>query len=257
MSCEQARSGMTMAEALLRPEALASLAADANAADASPQWPEESWQILRREGVLRWCIPAAYGGSGLEGAALLAGYDRLAGACLTTTFILSQRDAACRRLRDGANEALRRRFLPALSAGEIFSTVGLSQLTTSRQHVKPSFTGRSMAEGFLLNGTIPWVTGAGKASHVVTGAVLENGQQILAVLPTDLPGIRVGPCLDLMALEGSLTAEIECHEVLLRREWLLAGPVERVMAVGGKGGTGGLETSCLALGLAGSAIHYL
>jgi alkylation response protein AidB-like acyl-CoA dehydrogenase len=67
----------------------------------------------------------------------------------------------------------------------------------------------------------------------------------------------VGPSLDLMALEGSLTAEVKCQDVVLGREWLLAGPAERVMAAGGKGGTGGLETSCLALGLAGAAIDYL
>jgi hypothetical protein len=36
----------------------------------------------------------------------------------------------------------------------------------------------------------------------------------------------------------------------------LAGPAERVLA-GGRGGTGGLETSCLALGVAGAAIRYL
>jgi alkylation response protein AidB-like acyl-CoA dehydrogenase len=43
---------------------------------------------------------------------------------------------------------------------------------------------------------------------------------------------------------------------VLPREWLLAGPAEKVMTVG-KAGTGGLETSCLALGLARGAIDYL
>src|SRR5581483_3568835 len=57
-------------------------------------------------------------------------------------------------------------------------------------------------------------------------------------------------------LEGSLTAEVRCAAVRQERKWLLAGPTERVM-VGRKGGTGGLETSCLALGLAGAAIQYL
>jgi butyryl-CoA dehydrogenase len=238
-------------------QTLAILAAYANAADAEAAWPEESWQALADSGVLRWCIPAAYGGDGLEGVELLEGYEKLAGACLTTCFILSQRDAACRRLRDGGNERLRQQLLPALAAGTIFSTVGLSQLTTSRQHGKPAFTARAAGEGFVLSGTIPWVTGAARASHLIVGGVLEDGLQFLAVLPAELPGVSVGPSLDLMALEGSLTAEVKCEDVVLGREWLLAGPAERVMAAGGKGGTGGLETSCLALGLAGAAIDYL
>ena len=37
---------------------------------------------------------------------------------------------------------------------------------------------------------------------------------------------------------------------------LLAGPAERVVAQG-RGGTGGLETSCLALGLVRAALQYL
>src|SRR5262249_10594622 len=65
------------------------------------------------------------------------------------------------------------------------------------------------------------------------------------------------PPLDLMALQGSLTGEVRCARVTVDRHWLLAGPAERVLAVGGRGGTGGLETSCLALGLAGVAISYL
>src|SRR5438445_4071246 len=95
--------------------ALQILRSNANAADANSVWPEASWQALREAGVLRWCIPAAYGGDGLEGVPLLEGYEQLAEACLTTCFILSQRDAACRRLRDGENEELRRRLLPLLA----------------------------------------------------------------------------------------------------------------------------------------------
>jgi butyryl-CoA dehydrogenase len=237
-------------------EALAILTAKANQADAEPRWPVDSWQALRRCGTLGWCIPSAYGGEGQTGVELLNGYERLAGPCLTTSFILSQRDAACRRLLDGDSEALRRLLLPSLAAGTQFATVGLSQLTTSRQHMKPSFVANRVDDGFLLEGTIPWVTGASQADFIIVGATLEDDRQILAVLPRELPGVTIGPVLDLMALEGSLTAEVRCSGVRLDRKWLLAGPAERVMA-GRKGGTGGLETSCLALGLAGAAIQYL
>jgi hypothetical protein len=44
--------------------------------------------------------------------------------------------------------------------------------------------------------------------------------------------------------------------VRLGREWLLAGPAENVLQTG-RGGAGGLETSCLALGLAQAAIAYV
>ncbi len=175
---------------------------------------------------------------------------------MTTCFILSQRDAACRRLRDSDNAALSERLLPALACGERFTTVGLSQLTTARQHTAPSFTARLDADVLVLDGVIPWVTGAAQAQHLVVGGVLDDGRQVLAVLPADLPGVQVGPPLELLALRGSLTAEVRCTQVRLGREWLLAGPAEKVLQTG-RGGAGGLETSCLALGLVHAATDYL
>jgi butyryl-CoA dehydrogenase len=232
------------------------LAAHADGADADTVWPADSWAALRQLGALRWAIPAAHGGDGLQGIKLLARYRNLAAVCLTTCFILSQRDAACRRILGSDNADLRTRLLPALAAGEQFATVGLSQLTTARQHTGPTFTGHLEADALVLDGVVPWVTGAAAAQHIVVGAVIEDGRQVLAVLPTAMPGVQVGPSLDLLALRGSLTAEIRCDHVRLGRDWLLAGPTERVLETG-RGGAGGLETSCLALGLTGAALAYL
>jgi alkylation response protein AidB-like acyl-CoA dehydrogenase len=186
---------------------------------------------------------------------LLAGYQRLAGACLTTCFLLSQRDAACRRLRDSGNEELCRELLPALAAGQRFATVGLAQLTTSRQHVRPVLVADLDGGGVRLNGVMPWVTGAPHADHFITGVALEDGRQMLLVVPGDAPGLSVAPPMELMALQGSLTAEVRCEDVYLERRWVLAGPAERVLAAGR--GAGGLETSGLALGLAKAALAYL
>src|SRR5437588_153390 len=133
-------------------------------------------------------------------------------------------------------------------------TVGLSQLTTSRQHLGPALTARLTADGVLLDGTIPWVTGAARADHVIVGAVLDDGRQVLLALPRGLPGVSVGPALDLAALVGSLTAEVRCANVHVDRHWLLAGPAKQVMALGGRVSAGGLETSCLALGLTAAAV---
>jgi alkylation response protein AidB-like acyl-CoA dehydrogenase len=237
-------------------ETQATLEGNACQADAEPVWPARSWDALRQGGVLRWCIPEAYDGDNRRGPELLEGYEALAGSCLTTCFILSQRDAACRRIRDSGHDLLCRELLPPLARGERFATVGLSQLTTSRQHQGPSLTAQLTNSTLMLNGAIPWVTGAARADLFVIGAVLPDGRQILAALPRSLPGVQVGPSLPLMALEGSLTAEIHCESVALERQWILAGPAERVLA-GGRGGAGGLETSCLALGLAGAAVAFL
>jgi alkylation response protein AidB-like acyl-CoA dehydrogenase len=235
---------------------LAGLAARANRADLDVVWPAESWEGVKRSEALRWCIPAQYGGQERTGADLLKGYESLATACLTTCFILSQREGACRRIRDIGKPSLCEELLPRLARGELFATVGLSHLTTSRQHGKPALAARTTEKHYILTGTMPWVTGASMANLLVTGAVLDDGQQILLVVPRKSEGLRVGPPLPLMALAGSLTAEVFCENVAVEKKWLLAGPAPKVMTAG-RAGTGGLETSCLALGLARAAVDHV
>jgi butyryl-CoA dehydrogenase len=229
---------------------------NADRADDSPTWPAVSWQAMQDAGVLKWCIPAGDGGSGLDPVALLKGYEQLASACLTTCFILSQRDAACRRLREYASGQASRELLARSGRGEALVTVGISQLTTSRQHGGPALIARPCDGGYHLTGVAPWVTGAAHADYLILGATLEDGRQLLGAVPRQAEGVTIGPPLDLMALRGSLTAWVTCRDVFLENEWILAGPVEKVLQTG-KGGAGGLETSCLALGVARAAIDLL
>ena len=236
--------------------ALTTLRENADRVDDSPTWPASSWQAMQETGVLKWCIPVEEGGSGLDPIALLEGYEQLASACLTTCFILSQRDAACRRLREYASGGRPRQLLSQSARGEALATVGISQLTTSRQHGGPALIARPSKQGYHLTGVAPWVTGAERADYLILGATLEDGRQLLGVVPRQDEGLTIGAPLDLMALRGSLTALVSCREVVLANEWILAGPVEKVLQTG-KGGAGGLETSCLALGVARAAIDLL
>jgi alkylation response protein AidB-like acyl-CoA dehydrogenase len=249
---------MTPAEIdlLISPHAIAQLASNSENADALNDWPAISWNLLSRSDVTAWCIPTQFGGVGLDAESILRGYERIAGACLTTAFILSQRDAAVRRIRDSGSEELSRELLRPLACGGRFATVGISQLTTSRQHGAPALIANETAEGFVIDGVMPWVTAADQAHYVVAGALLPNRQQILLVVPTDTPGLQIDPPMKLAALVGSRTSQVNCTGTFVPRRWLIAGPAEQVLS-SARGGTGGLETSCLALGHAGAAIDDL
>src|SRR5262249_19188646 len=163
---------------LLSEETLTALASHAESADQNPAWPAASWGLIGAAGVLQWAIPTTCGGRELAPKDLLAGYERLASACLTTAFILSQRDAAVRRIRDSGRDDLCRELLRPLACGGRFATVGLSQLTTSRQHGGPALRATTTDNGFVLDGVMPWVTGADHADHLITRAGLGDGKQV-------------------------------------------------------------------------------
>ncbi len=243
----------TTGEGRIAETTLQALAALADRADAEVDFPSASWEVVRAAGVPAWSVPAEFGGSGLSASARLRGAEQLAGACLTTMFILSQREAAVRRVLTHARPEVQAALLPRLARDEIFLTVGLSQLTTSRQHQAPALAAVPSVAGYVLDGVIPWVTGAARADALVVGATLADGMQLLMLLPRDRPGLEVEAPMDLCALRGSQTAQVRCRNVRVEPDDVMAGPSPRVLGAA----AGGLETSCLALGLAGAAVDHL
>jgi alkylation response protein AidB-like acyl-CoA dehydrogenase len=236
----------------------ASLADLAGQLDRSDAWPAEQLRLCGEAGVYEWFVERAWGGQEWSDLEITRGYLRLGAACLTTAFIITQRTGACQRIAGSDNLTVKERLLPGLVSGESFATVGISHLTTSRRHLGQSvLRARTVEGGFVLEGYSPWVTGAVNASTIVTGAVLDDGKQILVALPTDLPGVMMPPPPRLVGLSASHTGEVHLDNVRVGREWLLAGPAENVMKVGVGAGTGGLQTSTLAIALASAAIDYL
>jgi butyryl-CoA dehydrogenase len=226
--------------------------------DRTGDWPRVQLRLCGEAGVYRWFLPRHWGGLEWSDLDIIRGYLRLGAACLTTTFVITQRTGACLRIAGSENQALKERLLPNLVSGEAFATVGISHLTTSRRHLaRPVLRAAETDDGFVLDGYSPWVTGALHASVVVTGAELQDGRQILVALPTNAPGVRVEPPARLVGVSASHTGQVQLEGVRLGREWLLAGPLENVMKIGAGANTGGLQTSTLAIALASAALDYL
>lgn len=226
--------------------------------DRPGAWPSEQLRLCGEYGVFEWFLSTESGGQGWSEADVMRGYLELSAACLTTTFVITQRTGACRRIESCDNEGLKARLLPELASGKSFATVGISHLTTSRRHLaKPVLRAEETADGFVIDGFSPWVTGGPFADHVLIGATLDDGRQILVMLPMDAPGVSVPPVAELVGLSASHTGPVQCDRVVLSRDWLVAGPIEDVMKQGEGGRPGGFQTSALAIGLAGGAVRFL
>ncbi len=239
-------------------ELLRQLSAAAPGLDDPDAWPADQFARLAQAGILRWVIPSEYGGFPASPIQLLRGYEALAAACLTTAFVLTQRNGACQRIADSSADGLKAELLPRLASGDLFATVGISHLTTSRQHLgQPAVAASLTGDSITLNGTVPWVTGAPQADYVVTGGTLDDGRQLLIALPVQTAGVEVQSPARLLALNASQTASISLDQVTVSSRYILAGPVAGVMQQGRGGGTGSLTTSVLAAGLARRAIIQL
>jgi alkylation response protein AidB-like acyl-CoA dehydrogenase len=238
---------------------LRGLANSLDDSDTKPtNWPAQQLALCQQYGVFQWFLPDRYGGQDWTEEQITRGYLALSAACLTTTFVITQLTGACRRIAASDNEWLKSRILPQVLGGQAMATLGISHLTTSRRHLRqPVLRAEPHGDGFCLQGFSPWVTGASQADYIVTGATLDDGRQILLLLPTSLAGVSAEPAERLVALTASQTGRVTCDDVELDGQWSLFGPHEDVMSLGGGGNTGGLQTSTLAVGLAAEAIGYL
>ncbi|MDP9172320.1 MAG: acyl-CoA/acyl-ACP dehydrogenase [Planctomycetota bacterium] len=229
----------------------------ANRADIEGQgaWPAEDLADLTALGAWRWAIPTAYGGDETEALDLHFRYESIASGSLATALLLTQRDSAAALIAGADAPTLPAQLLPRMARGESFCTVGIAQLTTSRQGGVPALRAVANESGYRLNGFIPWSSGAAKSAIVVAGAATEDAQEILFVLPTELAGVQIGQPMPLVALRSSFTTQIDCKDVQLDRKWLLRGPIAKVLAGRSRGLP--IGQAFLALGLSRGGLDLI
>jgi hypothetical protein len=223
--------------------------------DRTGEWPQRSIDLMAKMGGWRWNVPAAFGGEPVSHTELLKRYAALAAGCMSTALISTQRDGAVELIAGSTNDVPKNRWLSKCATGETYTTVGIAQLTTSKRGGGNLMKASSDGDGFRLNGMMPWATGASKAAIIVTGAVLEDGNQILACVPTDRDGITVAACDPLITLNASQTSCVHCEDFRVEPDEILRGPVERVLAI--RTPVKPLVTSSCGIGLAGQLIKLI
>jgi alkylation response protein AidB-like acyl-CoA dehydrogenase len=211
-------------------------------------WKSGAFATLARSGALAGFIPADCGGTEAGEPALLTLLTAIATRCLTTALVLSQWASGCRIIA-GGEQPMRRSRLPALARGETPTTVGISQLSTSRRHLgSPALVAARCDGTWRLNGLCPWVTGADSSDTLVTGAMTETGEQLFFVVPTAALGLDIAPPLHLLALSGSRTSSVAFRDV---------EPADVVVPAEAGVRTGGLATTALAVGATRASIAII
>jgi len=234
------------------PQTLRALCAElASAADDSARcgpWRSGAFASLARHGALAGFIDRDAGGVGAAEPAILELLSAVAETCLTTALAVSQWAAACRIIAAG-DPATRAAWLPPLARGDSRTTIGISQLTTSRQHLgSAALRAQRQGDGWRLEGLCPWVTGADAVDSIVTGAATADGQAFF-IVPTDAPGVLIEPPLEMLSLTGSRTSVVRFAGVT---------PAAVIAPLQGSGPrTGGLATTALAIGAARASLAVI
>ena len=158
-------------------------------------------------------------------------------------------------MRGALPSPLAAELLSQLADDRIFATIGIAQLTTSRQGGAPALRATRTSDGWQLDGVIPWATGAAKSEWVIVGAATDDNRQVLIVLRTRLSGVTPQPPLPLVAPRPSWTGQITCDRVRIDSSAVLRGPIEKVLP--GRKNSLPLGQAFLAMGLCRSGLDLI
>ncbi|MCT7970543.1 acyl-CoA dehydrogenase family protein [Laspinema olomoucense] len=95
-------------------------------------------------------------------------------------FLQTQHQSAGSAISRSHNQALKAEYLPHLATGKRLLGIGFSHL---RRQGNPLVKALPIPGGFLLSGTVPWVTGFGIFHEVVLGAELPDHRAVYGIIP--------------------------------------------------------------------------
>jgi alkylation response protein AidB-like acyl-CoA dehydrogenase len=224
----------------------------AMATDAAETVPVSHLDALAAAGLYGLFWPAAAGGLGLDQPAGCAVVEELAGGCLATTFVLIQHFGLVRALSaDETPARLRDAWLKPACRGELRAGIGLGGLLPG----PPRLRARAVSDGWILDGTCPWVSGWGQV-NVLLVAARGPGDTIVSLIldAADQAGLAVTR-QHLTAVNASATVQLDFAGALVPADRLVSqAPFDPAMALSAPA----LRVNgSLALGLTGRCCRLL
>jgi alkylation response protein AidB-like acyl-CoA dehydrogenase len=167
------------------------------------------WALGRfaEEGLMAMRRPTEYGGPEVSEEDFRIFQEEVARTSGALAFCQTQHQSAVGMIARSENQSLKERYLPYMHDGTRLVGIGFSQL---RRPGPPMMRATKVDGGYLLEGSVPWVTGWSFYPEFLMGATLPSGEALFGVVPlTDQPGVKVAPPMRLAAMEAAMTVSVE------------------------------------------------
>ena len=194
--------------------------------DREHRFPVDIFQEMAEMGLLGMLVPEEYGGAGTDTLAYLLAMEEVARVDPAVAVTMSVHNSVCcwPVVRFGS-EALKRKVLPSLAAGETLGAFGLTEPGSGSDAGSLKTSARRDGDVWVLNGEKAWITNAGYAGWYVVVARTnpEAGKRGLTafVVPGDAPGFSTGNPEEKLGLRASRTAQIYFSDCRVPAENLL------------------------------------
>jgi len=175
--------------------------------------------LMAGQNLLALKRPESHGGPAMSEPLFRIFQEEMARTSGALAFLTTQHQSAVAMIAGGENQALKDAYLPHMANGDKLVGIGFSQL---RRSGPPIMCAEPVVGGYMLNGSVPWITGWGFFPEFLIGAALPDGRSVFAVVPLvdciqepcgDAEGttgrITVSPPMELAAMYTAMTVSAE------------------------------------------------
>ncbi len=227
---------------------------------------EFNWDATRKMGplgLLGLNIPESYGGAGVDSVSSAIALEELGWGCGSTALAIAAHNGlGTTPIVLFGSESLKQKWLPLVSSGK--NKLAALSLTEpgAGSDLQGGVVTKAVKDGneWVINGAKMWCTNASIAEYIVTlvRTDTKGGSRSLSqiLVPTNTPGLKIGPAEKKMGLHGSPTHAVTYEDVRV--------PLENLVGEEGKGlqqalailDGGRIGIAALSIGLAQSAFEH-
>lgn len=199
--------------------------------DRDHTFPAQALRGLGELGALGMTVPEAWGGAGLDYAALVLALEEIAaGDGATSTIVSVQNSLACGiTLKYGSHEQ-KQQWLKPLARGQMLGCFCLTEPHTGSDAAAITTRAERDGDDFIINGTKQFITTGKYAQVAIVFAVTDRtaGKRGIScfLIPTDTPGYIVERVEEKMGQHASDTAQIRLENCRVPRTSLLGAEGE-------------------------------
>jgi butyryl-CoA dehydrogenase len=181
--------------------------------DRTHQFPRKLFSRLGELGLLGIMVPEKWGGGGGDALSYAIALEEVARACASTAVAMSvQASLVCAVILKEGDDAQRARWLPELAAGRKIGSFALSEPEAGSDAKAQRTRAVRQDDRWLISGTKNFITNAPVADVIIVFATTDaskGSKGITAFLvPTDTPGLKIGPADEKLGIRGAPSAQV-------------------------------------------------
>ncbi len=238
-------------------KALAPVALEAN---EQGFFPHEIYGRLAELGFLGITVPEKYGGVDLDTMSLMIVLEEIAAVCASTAVTMSVHNSLTNWcILHYGSEELRKRYLPALTAGTILGAYAITESEAGSDVAAMRMTALRTGDEYVLNGAKIFISTGDKAGAIIVFARTDPKERTKGisafVVDPSCPGFSIGKVEKKMGLRASTTVELVFEDCRVPAGNLLGGEGQgmKIALAGLDGGRIGIAAQ--SIGIARAALE--